>query len=72
MTFIKLTDDISVNPDHVETMEWDRRSYVNAPGTSTLVITLFTGRQIRIEHNPPTVDAYALEKQILSRDPGPV
>ena len=61
--------DLLINPQHVMSMEWDRRHYANGPGDSALVIHLVTGKSHRVKHEPQYLDgtdAYAVEKAICA------
>ena len=67
---IKCGRDLSVNPQHVSQMHWDRRHYANGPGDSVLVITMADGTVHRVRHEPAYmmdhVDAYKVEQAILA------
>lgn len=61
--------DLWINPQHVMSLEWDRRHYANGPGDSVLVIRLVTGKEHRVRHEPHCLDgtdAYAVERDIRS------
>lgn len=58
-----------VNPQHVTSMEWERRHYANGPGDSILVVRLVTGKEVRVRHEPHYLDgtdAHAVEREILA------
>jgi hypothetical protein len=60
--------DETINPAYVQSMRWQRTSYANAAGDSTLLITMVGGHLIRVKHEPQYTggaDAYAVEKAIL-------
>jgi hypothetical protein len=59
---INLTPNLSVNSDQVAAVDIEHRHYFNG-STSHLVITLITGRAIRIEHGFG-VDIYKLKEQL--------
>lgn len=60
--------DEAINPAYVQSMRWQRTSYANAAGDSTLIITMAGGNVIQVKHEPQYIggaDAYAVEKSIL-------
>ncbi|RWR28715.1 hypothetical protein D2T29_15910 [Sinirhodobacter populi] len=66
---VRIDKDRHVNPAFVSFLEWDRRHYMNGPGESVLVITMYDGTTHRVRHEPGYyggADAYAVEKAILS------
>ena len=67
MTMIK-AGKTSINPAFVSHMTWEERSYMNASGSSTLVVAMMDGQTLRVPHEAYYLggtDAYAVEKAIL-------
>lgn len=61
--------DLWLNRGLVQSLEWDRRHYMNGPGSSTLIITMSDGAVHRIKHEPGYLDgtdAYAIEKALTN------
>ena len=50
MSMVRVTPNLSVDPNEVESMQWDNRHYVNG-SENTLVIKLKSGREHRIKHD---------------------
>lgn len=67
--FIRCGRDLTVNRDEVASVRWDRRHYMNGPGDSFLVITMNTGEEHRIAHQPfylDGTDCYKIEEAIIN------
>lgn len=64
---IRVSRDLSVNPQHVMSMEWERRHYAMGPGDSVLIIRMVTGHEHRVRHEPDYLDGtdcYRIEREI--------
>lgn len=59
---IRITNELSINPAHVASVQQDNRFYMNGSATY-LVITMADGKVHRVEHGWG-VDVFAIEKQI--------
>jgi hypothetical protein len=65
---VRLDADRHVNPTFVTFIEWDRRHYMNGPGSSALVITMADGTVHRVRHEPHLLggtDGYEVERAII-------
>lgn len=68
-SLVQCGGDLWLNRDLVQRLEWDRRHYMNGPGSSTLVITMADGAVHRIQHQPGYLDgtdAYAIERALTN------
>lgn len=67
MSIVRITRDLSINKNEIASIEWDRRDYVNGPGSTYLIITMNHGGKHRIEHAPwvlDPVDCYKIEEKL--------
>lgn len=75
MALVKCGADVSINPDHVVSIVWDRgHSY------TAMVVATVDGNAIRLKHQPSAyggTDCYAIEAALIeaanaaARAPGP-
>jgi len=69
VALVKCGADLWISRELVQSLEWDRRHYMNGPGSSTLVITMADGAVHRIKHEPGYLDgtdAYAIERALTN------
>lgn len=67
MSLVRITRDLSINPQAIASLSRNARYYMNGSGPTVLTIRMMDGEEHRIEHTPHYLDGndvYAIERRI--------